>query len=94
MLSKINFKYLKLGCIAGVVVIVDQITKAVIINKVPVYHSISVIPGFFNITHIRNSGGAFGFLANQRSEWFNLFFLFVSVSALFLWRASTGISSP
>ena len=84
MLSVINLKYVKLAGIAGIIVIVDQITKAVIITKLPAYHSISVIPGFFNITHIRNPGGAFGFLANHGSEWLSIFFLFVSVSAVFL----------
>ena len=60
-------KYLKLAIIAGLVIILDQITKAVILYYLPLYHSISIIPGFFSITHIHNPGGAFGFMANQSS---------------------------
>jgi len=43
----------------------DQITKAAVLHAVPLYESIPVIPGFFSITHIHNSGGAFGLLADQ-----------------------------
>jgi len=77
-------KYLKLAVIAGFVIIFDQITKAVIQNTVPLYHSIEVIPGFFSITHIHNPGGAFGFMANKSSGLRNLIFLFLSSSAICL----------
>jgi len=77
-------KYLKLAVIAGLVIIFDQITKAVIQNTVPLYHSIEVIPGFFSITHINNPGGAFGFMANKSSGLRNLIFLFLSSLAICL----------
>ena len=68
---------LKLAVIAGLVIIFDQITKAVIQNTVPLYHSITVgYPHFFSITHIHNPGGAFGFMANKSSGLRNLLFLF------------------
>ncbi len=75
-------KYLKLAVTAGLVIIFDQITKAVIQNTVLLYHSIEVIPGFFSITHIQNPGGAFGFMANKSSGLRNLFFLLISSSAI------------
>jgi len=77
-------KYLKLAAIAGLIIIFDQITKAVIQNTVPLYHSIEVIPGFFSITHIHNPGGAFGFMANKSPGLRNLLFLFLSSSAICL----------
>jgi len=58
-------KYGRLLLIAGTIVITDQITKAVVLAKMALYQSIIVIPGFFNLTHIHNPGGAFGFLAQQ-----------------------------
>ncbi|MBW1898242.1 MAG: signal peptidase II, partial [Deltaproteobacteria bacterium] len=58
-------KYSKLLIISAVIVALDQITKTIILNSLELYHSIKVIPGFFNITHIHNPGGAFGFLASQ-----------------------------
>jgi len=62
-------KYIKLAVIAGLVVFCDQITKAVILHRLPLYQSIAVLPGMFNLTHIQNPGGAFGFLANFSPQW-------------------------
>jgi signal peptidase II len=58
-------KYTKLIGIAGSIIVLDQISKAVIKKTVPLYGSITVIPGFFDISHIQNPGGAFGLLADQ-----------------------------
>ena len=38
----------------------DQITKTVVAKSVPFYGSVSVIPGFFSISHIHNTGAIFG----------------------------------
>jgi signal peptidase II len=45
-----------------VIVGVDQATKAMVRAALPLHETITVIPGFFNITHALNSGAAFGFL--------------------------------
>lgn len=44
------------------VVVLDQVTKAVVIARIPLYRTIPVIKGFFDLTHLKNSGAAFGFL--------------------------------
>ena len=75
-------KYIKLAVIAGLVVILDQITKILILKNIPLYHSITIIPGFFNITHIHNPGGAFGFMAHQDSSLRKFLFIFLSSSAI------------
>ncbi len=82
--SSRHYKYIKLAIIAGLIVIFDQITKAVILNAMPLYHSVPVIPEFFSLTHIHNPGGAFGFLANQSSSIRNFLFLFISLLAICL----------
>ena len=43
-----------------VVVLLDQLTKALVRAMVPEHTSVSVIPGFMDVTHIRNAGAAFG----------------------------------
>jgi signal peptidase II len=73
-------KYVKLAVIAGLVIILDQTTKVLILKNLGLYHSITIIPGFFNITHIHNPGGAFGFMAHQDSSLRNL--IFISLSSL------------
>ncbi len=82
LLTIFGNRYARLVLIAGVVCIVDQIVKALIVSTVPVYQSISVIPGFFNLTHIYNPGGAFGFLSGSSSELRHLFFLVSSFVAM------------
>ena len=77
-------KYLKLAVIAGSVIILDQITKAIILYSMSLYHSIPVVPGFFSITHIHNPGGAFGFMANQSPVVRSMVFLYVSALAVCL----------
>ena len=75
-------KYQKLAAVAGLVIVFDQISKAVIIKTLPLYRTVSIIPGFFSLTHINNPGGAFGFLAGADSGVRNFFFLAISLLAL------------
>jgi signal peptidase II len=77
-------KYVYLALVAALVVLFDQVTKAVILKNLPLYHSLTVIPGLFDITHIHNPGGAFGFLADSGPGVRKLVFFFVSLMALVL----------
>ncbi len=70
--------------IAGCVVALDQMTKALVLKTMALYHSIPVIPGFFSLTHIRNPGGAFGFMARQGPGVRAFLFLAVSLLAILL----------
>ena len=45
-----------------VIVAFDQATKAMVRASVPVHQSVTVIPGWLDITHALNSGAAFGIL--------------------------------
>jgi signal peptidase II len=45
-----------------VIVAVDQITKAIVRARLPLHTSVTVIPGFMDFTHVRNTGAAFGIL--------------------------------
>ncbi len=46
----------------AVIVVLDQATKAVVRSRLPLHESITVVPGFFDLTHVRNTGAAFGML--------------------------------
>ena len=75
-------RYARLLMIAGAVCILDQLVKILIVSTIPVYQTIPVIPGFFNLTHIYNPGGAFGFLSSSPSELRHLFFVLASILAM------------
>jgi signal peptidase II len=75
-------KYIKLVVIAGAVILLDQFTKGLILRYLPFNNNISVINGFFNITHIHNPGGAFGLMANLSPKLRGIIFLFISSLAV------------
>ena len=51
--------------IAAAIVVFDQATKAMVKARLPLHDSVTVIPGFFDLTHVRNTGAAFGMLNNM-----------------------------
>ncbi|MCA1688452.1 MAG: signal peptidase II, partial [Actinobacteria bacterium] len=53
--------------LALAVFILDQGLKALVEGAMSPGESISVIPGFLSITHIRNDGGAFGILGGSQT---------------------------
>jgi signal peptidase II len=48
--------------IALAVVVLDQIVKAIIRREIELNESVTVIPGFFDLTRVHNTGTAFGFM--------------------------------
>jgi signal peptidase II len=48
--------------LAAALVVADQATKAVIRATIPPHESIEIVPGLLNLTHVLNSGAAFGVL--------------------------------
>jgi signal peptidase II len=90
-------KYTKLASVAGGVVLADQVSKAFILRYLPNHHSIPIIKGLFDITHIRNSGGAFGLMANMSPMIRTVVFLFISslaVGLIFYFYKKTPSSQP
>ncbi|MFS4459463.1 signal peptidase II [Bdellovibrio sp. HCB2-146] len=75
-------KYLWLLAISGVLVALDQLTKAYVHTHFHLGESVIVIPNFFNFTYVRNFGAAFGFLAESHPSFRELFFLSMPPIAL------------
>ena len=48
--------------IALSVVVADQVVKAIVRRGIALNESITVIPGFFDLTRVHNTGTAFGFM--------------------------------
>lgn len=68
--------------ISGAAIILDQITKFLVDINMALHQSIEIIPNFFNLTYIRNTGAAFGFLAGDRSVGRFIFFTLFSFLAI------------
>ena len=84
--------------IAAAVLLLDRLTKLIVERRVPLHESISIIPGFFKLTHIENRGAAFGLFADSPSEWKIAILVLFSVIALvvvsfLLWKNSHVMST-
>jgi len=55
--------------LAAAVLLFDQVTKAIAASNIPLNGAIPVIPGFFSISHVLNSGAAFSLFADYRAEY-------------------------
>lgn len=62
--------------------LIDQITKWVILTRMQIGDSITVIPNYFEIIHVRNTGVAFGLLQDIPDSYRLIFFLTVTVIAI------------
>jgi signal peptidase II len=90
-------KYIKLVVFAGIIVLLDQFTKALIIDHISFNQTIPVMRGFFNITHIHNPGGAFGLMADLSPALRSIIFLFISslaVGLIFYFYKKTPSNYP
>ena len=70
--------------IAALVILLDQLTKGWIIATMRLHDAYPVIDGFFNIIYVRNPGAAFCFLAGASPVFRSVFFLAVTLAAIFL----------
>lgn len=77
-------RYVFLIFVAVATVILDQATKAYIMQTMRLHESIPILPGFFSLTYIRNPGAAFGILASSSTGFRLLFFAITSLFALVL----------
>jgi len=75
-------KYVSFLLIAASVLLIDQITKGLVTKRFLLHESLEVIPGFFNLTYIRNTGGAFGLFAGEVSRLRTSMFLVGSCAAV------------
>lgn len=78
MAKKLKFVF----TVAFIVLILDQITKWLIVQGVSLGAEIPVIDGFFDIVHGRNTGAAFGMLSHWDSAYRDWFFYSIAVVAL------------
>jgi len=54
--------------LAAVVIVLDIWTKALVLARIDLHETINIIPNFFQLVHVRNTGAAFGIGANASSR--------------------------
>lgn len=77
--------------LAAAVVLLDQLTKSLVVRSMTEGQSISVIPDVFHLTYILNPGAAFGMFAYSRT-----FFICVAVFVLVIvwWFRKEILAEP
>jgi signal peptidase II len=75
-------KYWVLSIFCFGILLLDQWTKCLIVQKLTLYQRVEVIQGFFNIIHVRNTGGAFGIFGGEKGGLGSILFVVVSLIAI------------
>lgn len=65
--------------IVSILIIIDQLSKFIVVNYIKLNQEISIIDNFFKFTYVRNTGAAFGVLQNQKN-----LFIIITLIILFL----------
>lgn len=86
--------YRRLWIVGVLVFAADQISKEMIADRLPFGSygrpaHLEVIPGFFNLVHVGNTGAAWSMFTGQ-SVWLALLAL-VTLAAMFWWRRTLGL---
>ena len=53
-----------------------------VVQRLPLYQRVEVIQGFFNLTHVRNTGGAFGIFGGEKGGLSSTLFVVFSLIAI------------
>ena len=68
--------------LAFAVIVLDQLTKALVRVNLPLYDSVTIIPGFIELVHVHNSGVAFGLMNGGSFPFRSLLTSVLAVGAL------------
>jgi signal peptidase II len=84
--------------IAGLVVILDRMSKWLVSQKITLHDSVDVVPGLFRLTHVQNQGAAFGLFSDSPSEFKVGMLILFSVAALavvsaLLWKNGNAMNT-
>jgi signal peptidase II len=87
-----NISRILTAAIALLVFIGDQATKAMVVSHIPDHSVIPIIPHFFNLTNVSNTGAAFGMFSDTPSPLKTAVLIIVSAALLtvvliYAWRS-------
>ncbi len=70
--------------LVSLIVLLDQITKNLVVKNMELHDEIPVIKGFFNLYYVRNKGAGLGILSNARWVFMTLTTVIIIASVLLL----------
>lgn len=70
--------------LAAIVFLLDQLSKLAVMRALALGETHRIVPGLFNLTHLRNRGAAFGLFADVESVVVLVFLIGFSLAALVL----------
>ena len=74
--------YLFMAVFAAVIVVLDQVTKALTLANIPLFGTVNAIPGLFHLTYVQNTGAAFS--SFEGMQWmFALIFIVFTVAVVY-----------
>jgi len=79
--------------LAGLALVLDQLTKLAIMGSLTAYQDVIPLTGFFNLVHVHNTGAAFSLFADQPGWQRAFFMVLASVAAVvivYLLRRTRG----
>ena len=65
--------------LAGLLAALDQLTKYLLVQAIPLNTGMPVIPGLLNLVHVHNTGGAFSIFAGPGYPWRRYVFMGLTV---------------
>ena len=81
-------QYLFMGLMAAVVVVADQLSRLWVVQNIPLFNQIPVIPGLVHLTYVQNTGAAFSSFEGQ--QWlFAVIFIVFTVAIFYEFRKNT-----
>jgi signal peptidase II len=66
----------------AIVVVLDQLTKALVRGRFALHESVEVVPGWLNLTRVHNTGAAFGMLNDVDFPFKSVVVMLVALGAL------------
>ncbi|HSM87025.1 MAG TPA: signal peptidase II [Candidatus Limnocylindrales bacterium] len=83
--------------VAGVVLL-DRISKLLVIRNIPLGREVSIIPGLFQLSHWENTGAAFSIFADSVSPWRTAGLIAFSTTAVavvsvLLWKGGPALNA-
>jgi signal peptidase II len=64
------------------VVILDQASKAIVVDRIPLHDYVPLVDGLLSLSHVRNHGAAFGLLSDWNLPYQSLLLSALSLAAL------------